>query len=460
MNKKKMTVKSRILISACVIAALLIASLVIAIAVENKEYSAAVAFFEENGLSKDGLTRKEVKAVYRDITEKSFKLGKTAEVLGMTVSGSETEADPPPATEGPDETQKTIGGSEKEEFAFFLGSVPVTDGNGRDSRNVLICRSRTENVWTAEFPEDIRLYKFIETKSGVAVFGKSKNASSSGTVNGYTAFVNFEGKLLWQCATDHALAKNELVEKALENADGSLAVFGRGDSEYLCVSRYSPEGSVISSVSSKIDGITSIRCVAGLGSGFLVSVELKSVYDTRDARLIKLDGKGNITGDYSYSEDGREVFITSIMEYGGRVYLSAYSVPKQYYWGKDREIGDVFHAVFSDKYGWDGRKLNIETEELTALFTANYTAVLLVCDPDNVAPKTLYTVPGCLGGELSDETDGSLAWDVNGISRVSVYPEASSFTFRGSGPVQRYLFGADGQLVEKTETDKTFRYTR
>ena len=272
--------------------------------------------------------------------------------------------------------------------------------------------------------------------------------------------MNFEGKLLWQCATDHAPAKNELVEKALENADGSLAVFGRGDSEYLCVSRYSPEGSEISSVSSKIDGITSIRCVAGLGSGFLVSVELKSVYDTRDARLIKLDGKGNITGDYSYSEDGREVFITSMVEYGGQVYLSAYSVPKQYYWGKDREIGDVFHAVFSDKYGWDGRKLNIETEELTALFTANYTAVLLVCDPDNVVPKTLYTVPGCLGGELSDETDGSLAWDVNGISRVSVYPEASSFTFRGSGPVQRYLFGADGQLVEKTETDKTFRYTR
>ncbi|MBO7503728.1 MAG: hypothetical protein J6U38_05110, partial [Clostridia bacterium] len=52
-----------------------------AIAAEAKEYKEAVSFFEDHGLSMEGLNRAEVKAVYRDITTNSFTYGKTAEVL-------------------------------------------------------------------------------------------------------------------------------------------------------------------------------------------------------------------------------------------------------------------------------------------------------------------------------------------------------------------------------------------
>lgn len=49
--------------------------------VEAKEYNAAVQFFEDYDLPMEGLTRGNIKAVYRDITEKSFTYEKTAEVI-------------------------------------------------------------------------------------------------------------------------------------------------------------------------------------------------------------------------------------------------------------------------------------------------------------------------------------------------------------------------------------------
>jgi len=56
-----------------------------AAALEIREYNTAAAFFETNGLSADGLNRRDVKAVYRDITTNRFGYDKTAEVLRQAV---------------------------------------------------------------------------------------------------------------------------------------------------------------------------------------------------------------------------------------------------------------------------------------------------------------------------------------------------------------------------------------
>ena len=52
-----------------------------AYAVGAKEYRAAIIFFDEHDLSTDGLTRGEIRRVYRDIITESFAYDKTAEVL-------------------------------------------------------------------------------------------------------------------------------------------------------------------------------------------------------------------------------------------------------------------------------------------------------------------------------------------------------------------------------------------
>ena len=62
----------------CLTLAIVIGSTAFAIAAEAKEYNQAIAFFEENGLSANELNRSDVKAVYRDITEKKVFIRKNS----------------------------------------------------------------------------------------------------------------------------------------------------------------------------------------------------------------------------------------------------------------------------------------------------------------------------------------------------------------------------------------------
>ena len=66
-------------LAACLALAAVLGGSALAFTVEAREYRTAAAFFEENGLSMEGLSRAEVKEVYRDITTKRFTLRKTAE---------------------------------------------------------------------------------------------------------------------------------------------------------------------------------------------------------------------------------------------------------------------------------------------------------------------------------------------------------------------------------------------
>ena len=56
-----------------------------AIKVEAKEYQNAVDFFEANELSLDGLTRYEIKEIYKDITTNKFEYKKTGEVIVKSI---------------------------------------------------------------------------------------------------------------------------------------------------------------------------------------------------------------------------------------------------------------------------------------------------------------------------------------------------------------------------------------
>lgn len=62
------------------------ASVPLRLLLEAKEYKAAVQFFNDYGMSTEGLTRGEIKEVYRDITTKSFTYSKTAEVIRNSIS--------------------------------------------------------------------------------------------------------------------------------------------------------------------------------------------------------------------------------------------------------------------------------------------------------------------------------------------------------------------------------------
>ena len=64
-------------IAACMVLVLSVCFGSFAVVAEAKEYKAAVQFFNDYGMSTEGLTRGEIKEVYRDITTKSFTYSKT-----------------------------------------------------------------------------------------------------------------------------------------------------------------------------------------------------------------------------------------------------------------------------------------------------------------------------------------------------------------------------------------------
>lgn len=230
------------------------------------------------------------------------------------------------------------------------------------------------------------------------LWGRSEIFSSSDTSYGWIALVDEEGSIVWQRRLDHGF-KNEYVASMLANGDGTWAVISRGDLQYICLSCYDVGGKELSFHKTEV-GNYGIRNAARLGDGYIIQFWNQFSGDT--ALLYKMDREGTLTDSFSYKEDDFDYYITDMVEYEGQVYLSAYAVPKQQDEGGRHEIAAILDYICSKEGGgWD-----ISAEELTPIVRDNYTAMLLICDPEGSAPKTFYSVKGSLGSDLSVNTSG------------------------------------------------------
>ena len=440
--------------AACAVLIAVVGSAVFAFAVEAKNYNAAVTFFEENGLSTEGLSRAEVKAVYRDITKKKFSYEKTADVIRQAVPGWEIQQAEPTPEELAAIWDKNVWSEPIPEngVSYRIDPQYVFDpqkGFEVFDKCVLDCYRDGEKLWTAEFGEFyVDGYRF--TKEGTVVWGQKAILSSFDTDYGWIALVDGEGNVMWQKRLEHGF-KDEYVGAMLSNGDGTWAVISRGDLKYLCLSCYSADGKELSFHKTEV-GNLGIWNAARLGDGYIV--QLGNLLSRDTALLYKMDREGNVTDSFSYEADDCEYYITDLTEYEGQVYLSAYAVPVQEDEGGRFEIGNVLENI-SSRDEWE-----ISGEELTPLVRENYTAVLLLCDPEGGAPKTFYSVKGSLGGKLAVNEAGQLGWDVESVTSTFFSPYTSSFTIGGTCKVYRYTFDPSGALTGQTDTGETVPYRR
>ncbi len=445
--------------AACAVLIAVVGSAVFAFAVEAKNYNAAVTFFEENGLSTEGLSRAEVKAVYRDITKKTFSYEKTADVIQQAVPGWEIQQAEPT----PEELASIWNESLWDETVWMKSTAPNEITYRVDAKyvydpqkgfevldkGILECYREMEKIWTAEFKEFyVEGYQF--TKEGTVVWGQNDVSSSADTTCGWIALVDGEGKIMWQKRLEHGFG-HEYVGAMLSNGDGTWAVISRGDLKYLCLSCYNADGEELSFHKTEV-GNLGIWNAARLGDGYIVQLGNQTSRDT--ALLYKMDREGNVTDSFSYEEDDCEYYITDLIEFEGQVYLSAYAVPMQTDEGGRHEIANVLDYIFS-KEEWE-----ISSEELTPLVRDNYTAVLLLCDPEGGRPKTFYSVEGSLGSKLSVNDSNQLEWNVESITSTFFSPATSSFSIGGSCKVFRYTFDTEGALMGQTDTGETVPYRR
>lgn len=176
------------------------------------------------------------------------------------------------------------------------------------------------------------------------------------------------------------------------------------------------------------------------GDGYLIHMT-----DT----TVKLSREGVIMDNFTYEGEDCDYRIDDMAVFEGRVYLSAYAVPKQNgYWGIDK----IFDYIYENS------DLGIiSKEELTPVVRENYTAVLLICDPAGGEPQAFYSVKGSLGGELKVD-NGKLCWDVQSIIGATYFPYINSFPLSGVCEVYRYTFDDRNTLVAQEDTGETVPY--
>lgn len=421
---------------------------------EAKEYRAAAAFFADNGLSMEGLSRADVKAVYRDITTQRFTYDKTAEVLERSVPGLEIGQREPTSEELAALWDRNVWRNTCPEAGIhyrvdYREKMDAELGFEILDKSILECWQDSDLLWTAEF-SDFLTEDGALTSAGTAVWGYTDTWSSQQDSHAWLARVDERGRILWQRRLEHGFER-EKIAAVLDNGDGTWAVVSRGDLEYLCLSQYDTEGNERSFRRTHV-GVLGIRNAAHLGEGYLV--QLWNGTERETARLAKLDREGNLLDHFTYQGEDCDYYITGMVEFGDRVYLSAYAVPRQTDKGGRHEIAGILDDIF------DNERLSISSEELTPLVRDNYTAVLLLCDPEGGAPETFYSVKGSLGAELRVNGAGELEWQVHSVSSTFLSLATSSFSIGGSCQVFRYTFDTHGALLRQEDTGETAPYHR
>lgn len=421
---------------------------------EAKEYNAAVEFFAANGLSMDGLSRSDIKAVYRDITAQHFTCDKTVEVLELSMPGLEiSQREPTPEELAAlwdwnvwRNTQPGAGISYRTDSQYRLDKALGFDVF---DKSILECYQDGDLLWTVEF-SSFYVEQSVSASAGTMVWGYTPTWSSEQPTCSCVARVDSTGKILWERQLDHGF-KYEYVSQVLDNKDGTWAVISRGDFEYLCLSQYDADGNELSFRKTEV-GNLGIWNVAPLGDGYLV--QLGNIIDGETARMVKLDRNGSITDNFTYESEDCDYYLTDMIEFGGRVWLSAYAVPKQTDDGGRHEIANILAYIF------DGENWEISSEELTPLVRDNYTAVLLLCDAGGGQPRAFYSVKGSLGDELDVDDTGNLVWDVQSVTSTFFSPATSSFTIGGTSQIFRYTFSTVGTLLDQKDTGETVPYRR
>lgn len=449
-------------LAACLALAAVLGGSALAFTVEAREYRTAAAFFEENGLSMEGLSRAEVKEVYRDITTKRFTLRKTAEVLQNSIPGWELRQDEPTPEELAAvwdqlwyEPITASGTSYRKDFHYAWDEAA---GFNLLESSSLSCYLDGAPVWTAVFT-DFYVDDYAEQPDSVAVWGLNEIRSSEEVTRGWLARVDPEGTVLWQRPLVHGF-QHEYIADVLDNGDGSWAVVSRGNLNTLCLSMVDSEtGKEIESHRTEV-GNLGIQNATRLGEDYLIQVGNYMERDT--ALLYRLDREGNVLAGYSYEAVDCDYYIQDMAVFGGRIYLSAYAVPKQTDRGGRHEIGNLLEYIASGGFSFDvpAGEWEIPSEKLTPLVRDNYTAVLLLCDLEGGTPQTFYSVKGSLGGRLAVNAAGELEWDVESITSTFYSPATSSFTIGGSCKVFRYSFAENGQLIKHSDTGNTVPYRR
>lgn len=431
------------------------------ITAEAREYKEAISFFNEYQLPADGLTRSEIKSVYKDITMKTYSFEKTKEIIN-SFSVSMNSTDLGQSQKSYDEMwneysrsleNQTNSAQNHQGVWYDVEYIDLTsqekdsendtseqdtkseEQNQHFSQEVIVKYQDGAQLWRYSAPYDMYIDindNVIICDDGVIVYGSKEN---TGTNTGFaTVFmISNSGELLWEYSDTDSATDFEAAA-ILQN---EIALFGHQNNYighkyhnydlFTVVDRDGKrlEYSLTESVQNGLYD-TAVK----IGNDYLVKQYCRDDDDYGKGphtELISISSEGKLNDKFTYSDKGITYEIQDMIFHNGKVYLSALlpeitdqSFDKQFY-ELSEEYFNTCDTADSDSQSDNNRMPDDYYKRLKDLFAEQYSAVLLICDDSSVVTK-VHSVKNARAGTLGLDEKGRLTWQIYRIDSVKNSP--------------------------------------
>ena len=424
-----------------------------AIKVEAQEYQNAVDFFEANELSLDGLTRYEIKEIYKDITTNKFEYKKTGEVIVESIKskvpGYSIEIDTASSNELIsvwelwDKLRKQEENPITGVYYDYDSYIVENDNHTLDCTKYIFTKYEDgKECWNLDIYYEIDGY--IERDDYLIVYGSQLSYySTEYAKKTYITKVSTHGVIVWQ----QEFNDSNLFYRIFINNDDSITVLTNKtyNITYLKIYNLNLNGVIIDGFENNFNDYQ-IENVVKLKEYYLIYLEDRNL----NTKFVKINFDGTIEHEISYHDEKYRYFFTDMIEFEGQIYLSAYSIPyiEDTQWGRG-EIRDILDTV----YKLEEKHETVTDEYVLDLFKNHYKAVLFICDNNTSDLKTFYSVDFAIGSNFILENN-NLIWNVEYFESMMYSPATSSFTFGGVTQVYNYMYDEKGHFVGINKTDE------
>ena len=484
---------------AAILAVVLLAGGVVT--VDAITYAQAKNFFTDNGLSTEGLSREDVRAVYRDIKTESFTYEKTEEVIRRSISQAVPGYEIVLEMDDPEKLQMLWASWRNGELARLIIDGEVRDfGVGGyqqgiwyyadkiDDYNVKTGYSQTGNralfkyendilCWESAVPIDPRT--IAPVGDATIVLGKNIFMIESGKAeveinHNRIACLDKDGQILW----NNLIVESEWIGLSggagqghggigqgwgtwiFDNKDETFTIINydhKPDPDYgnatpyVIVWRYDLDGQLLSYKENIAEN--KIPKVFQIGNRYILTFAI----DATQTKTVVMDPDGNLLTGTEYQITDQIQTIQDIVESDNYRYISAYTMLTTE--GED-EFGRPNFALDEDIKALWKREDKVSEKELIEHIRGHYTAILLRCDIETGELQTFYSVPGAIADKLEVTESGELIWRLQSLTQAEMItvPSGTGCIIRGTSVIYQYVFDEDGKLKGKENTGELASY--
>lgn len=466
----------RRIIAIAVCAVMLAGVLVGCYVAEKVDYENAVEFFDLNDMTTDGLSRSDIKRVYRDISSESFEYDDSYKLLSesrdtYSVEGVDIKISNSMNNNTAVPDNLNYGYSLNEAHGDIPDGVSYTGDyyDGADADAFLTKSADGEVKWTTHFKTMTYSDDYYVAGGRVLITGYVMYDKLHDYMHTCLALVDDStGELLWEKELDSKYHFDEYANAVL-TADGCAAVLTIASDDrfsgenHLVFREFDITGKAVHEHEQRKDDMYYSFNLTEISDGWLAVynavTESSSVSSTLSTvpHILVFDSEGVIRREWDFADLGSDgsadgsCNIKSITEHDGRIFVAV----------TKRNSTDLYNGMDIEKMLPEGETFASFSDKARDRVRECFSAVLYVFDSASTKPQQFYSVGGAmaLNESLSFGEDGSLVWRVGRIVRAGWSPYTSSFSLYGVTRRYDYTFDSDNKLLRQDRTDKFGSFT-